>query len=524
MLGGMLSAIKFAHTKNPRPAHRHQLRHVRPGRHGGIIRCILWPERVRRRSANWSSPTRSWSSAARSTSGRGSEEANLIVNELIPLDQLDSRYTRGLIICLERTATRTPSTLKRIHEIVRGYPGDRELHLPVGAPRRQPRAAEVAAAAGRHQARAAQPAGRPAGPRPSPHDHRPAEALRPRQQRQRPPPRRQRPAELAANRSATACEQAVPHAGVARPTCRPWGAAQPRPPLPASRAARRCGTAYLLAVGSGNNRLPLLASKRAARRCGTANLLAVGSGNNRDHRSPASTCRTAGVARPTCWPWGAAKPLPLLASKPCPTAGVARPTCWPWERRRHGHWWPASRAARRCGTAYLLAVGAAWHGPLLASRPCRTPVWHGLLVGRGSGDTAHCLPASVPHAGVARPTCWPWERHCPRPRWPASRAARRCGTAYWLAVGARDGGKGSPAGTCPRRCGTANWLAVGSGTGRVSRSPASTCPRRCGTAYLLAVGSGNGTGQLLAGSTCRTPVWHGHLLAVGASSTRLGTG
>ena len=44
MLGGMLAAIKFSHTKNPQPG--------RPSRYAmfdledmqGVIRCILWPE------------------------------------------------------------------------------------------------------------------------------------------------------------------------------------------------------------------------------------------------------------------------------------------------------------------------------------------------------------------------------------------------------------------------------------------------------------------------------------------------
>jgi DNA polymerase III subunit alpha len=61
---------------------------------------------------------------------RGGDEANLIVNELIPLDQVETRYTTGLIVCVdERNAD--SGTLKTLHEILRGYPGNRDLFFLV---------------------------------------------------------------------------------------------------------------------------------------------------------------------------------------------------------------------------------------------------------------------------------------------------------------------------------------------------------------------------------------------------------
>ena len=38
------------------------------------------------------------------------------------------RYTSGMMICLDEAA-RDSGTLKKIHEIVRGYPGSRDLHF-----------------------------------------------------------------------------------------------------------------------------------------------------------------------------------------------------------------------------------------------------------------------------------------------------------------------------------------------------------------------------------------------------------
>src|SRR5258705_7054432 len=59
---------------------------------------------------------------------RGGEEANLVVNELIPLDQLDSRYTTGIVVrILERE--HPADMLDKVREVVRSSPGNSELQL-----------------------------------------------------------------------------------------------------------------------------------------------------------------------------------------------------------------------------------------------------------------------------------------------------------------------------------------------------------------------------------------------------------
>jgi DNA polymerase-3 subunit alpha len=50
----------------------------------------------------------------------------LIVDELIPLDELDTRYTHGMRIKLEEEAHGI-ETLTRLREILRGYPGKQEM-------------------------------------------------------------------------------------------------------------------------------------------------------------------------------------------------------------------------------------------------------------------------------------------------------------------------------------------------------------------------------------------------------------
>ena len=93
----------------------------------GTIRCILWPDDF----VNFGELVRPDAIlAARGTIDRrgGGDEANLIVTELIPLEDLASRYTRGLVVRLTEPQHGS-ETLKSLHEIVRGYPGDCQLQM-----------------------------------------------------------------------------------------------------------------------------------------------------------------------------------------------------------------------------------------------------------------------------------------------------------------------------------------------------------------------------------------------------------
>ncbi len=129
VLGGILSSIKFSHTKNPRPG--------KPSRYAtfdledtaGVVRCILWPEGFVSyghlleadailvvRGAVDKRP--------------GSEEVNLIVSELIPLDNLTTRFTRGVMVRLLEE-NHGQEKLEQLHEVLRGYPGNCELQLLV---------------------------------------------------------------------------------------------------------------------------------------------------------------------------------------------------------------------------------------------------------------------------------------------------------------------------------------------------------------------------------------------------------
>ena len=128
MVGGMLAAIKFSHTKNPRPGSTHtkyamwDLEDL-----DGIVRCIMWPEQF----AEFGELVKSDAILGiRAAIDRrpGAEEINLIVNELIPLEELSARFSNAVLIRV-REDVHGIDILTPLREIVRGYPGNKPLKL-----------------------------------------------------------------------------------------------------------------------------------------------------------------------------------------------------------------------------------------------------------------------------------------------------------------------------------------------------------------------------------------------------------
>jgi DNA polymerase-3 subunit alpha len=128
LVGGMISAVKFSHTKNPRAGSTHtkyamwDLEDKQ-----GIVRCILWPEQF----AQCGHLVRSEAILAmRAAIDRrpGADETNLIVQELIPLEDLPARFTSGVTISVAEDRHGEEGLVK-LREIVRGYPGAKPLRL-----------------------------------------------------------------------------------------------------------------------------------------------------------------------------------------------------------------------------------------------------------------------------------------------------------------------------------------------------------------------------------------------------------
>ena len=130
MLGGMISAIKRANTKNARPGSPSRFVMFDLEDTDGIMRCIVWPDQFVH------CETLIQADAIVVVRGvvdkrPGSEEANFIVNEVIPLEDLPSRYTRGVRIRISEN-DHGPQKLEQLYEILRGYPGNCSVELTLG--------------------------------------------------------------------------------------------------------------------------------------------------------------------------------------------------------------------------------------------------------------------------------------------------------------------------------------------------------------------------------------------------------
>ena len=130
VLGGMLSSIKYSQTKQPRSGSTNtkyamfDLEDM-----AGAVRCILWPGEF----ANFGHLVeRDAALIARGVVDRrpGTEESNLIVNELIPFAELGKRFTRGIVIRIQE-AQHAERGAEALYEILRGYPGNCELQFVV---------------------------------------------------------------------------------------------------------------------------------------------------------------------------------------------------------------------------------------------------------------------------------------------------------------------------------------------------------------------------------------------------------
>jgi len=125
ILGGMISSIKFAHTKNGKPGQPTKYANFDLEDMEGSIRCIVWPrgfaecgERVQ--------PDAVVLAKGKVDRRGGGDEANLIIDDLIPLDELDHRYTHGIRIRFDELE-HDQDTLANVREIIRGYPGSKDL-------------------------------------------------------------------------------------------------------------------------------------------------------------------------------------------------------------------------------------------------------------------------------------------------------------------------------------------------------------------------------------------------------------
>lgn len=127
MLGGMISALKLSNTKNPKPGSPSRYAMFDLEDMEGIMRTIIWPEQYATYEA-MVKPDAVVVIRGVIDKRPGSEEANVIVNEVIPLENLAARYTRGIRIRVMETEHGLQK-LDLLREILAGYPGSCDLEL-----------------------------------------------------------------------------------------------------------------------------------------------------------------------------------------------------------------------------------------------------------------------------------------------------------------------------------------------------------------------------------------------------------
>lgn len=126
-VGGMIGSIKFAHTKNGKPGTPTKYANFDLEDMQGVVRCILWPRQF---AEQGEAVVADSVVIARGVVDRrgGGDEVNLVINELLPLAKMDSKYTHGIRVSLQQTQHGS-ETMSKLREIIRGYPGHQDLLL-----------------------------------------------------------------------------------------------------------------------------------------------------------------------------------------------------------------------------------------------------------------------------------------------------------------------------------------------------------------------------------------------------------
>jgi len=128
VIGGLVGALKLSNVKQPRPGSTHT-------RYGmfdledmdGLVRSICWPEDYAR-LGEFLQPDAVVVVAGSIDRRAGSEETNLIVNDLVPIEQVWQRPVRSLSVKVVE-GVHPPAVLEALAAVVRRHPGQLPLRL-----------------------------------------------------------------------------------------------------------------------------------------------------------------------------------------------------------------------------------------------------------------------------------------------------------------------------------------------------------------------------------------------------------
>jgi DNA polymerase-3 subunit alpha len=124
LMGGMISSIKIAHVKTPKPGQSSKYANFDLEDMEGYVRGICWPDGMEKYGEMIQPDA---VVLIRGTvDKRGEDEFNLLVNEMFPIQEADTRFTTGIHISFDQLRHQ-PEMIGKIREILRGYPGQRDV-------------------------------------------------------------------------------------------------------------------------------------------------------------------------------------------------------------------------------------------------------------------------------------------------------------------------------------------------------------------------------------------------------------
>ncbi len=124
LMGGMISSIKIAHTKNPKPGQSSKYANFDLEDMDGFVRSICWPDGMEK-YGDMIQPD-SVVLVRGKVDKRGEDEVNFIVDEMIPIAEADTKFTTGIHIMYDQDKHK-PELINKIREVLRGYPGPRDV-------------------------------------------------------------------------------------------------------------------------------------------------------------------------------------------------------------------------------------------------------------------------------------------------------------------------------------------------------------------------------------------------------------
>lgn len=127
-MGGVISSIKLAYVRNPKPGEPSKYANFDLEDLDGITRSIAWPSNYVQ-CEEIVQPDNIVLIRGR-VDRRGEDEINLIVDEMIPIRDADTKFTSGIHIGFDE-AKHDESVILKINEVLRGFPGERDVLFAV---------------------------------------------------------------------------------------------------------------------------------------------------------------------------------------------------------------------------------------------------------------------------------------------------------------------------------------------------------------------------------------------------------